>query len=310
MPRKTAKIPADYILPLYMNGLQGRMLRIPATSKARREILLIYGHHASLERMWGLAEFISRYGGVTIPDLPGFGGMESFYKIGEKPTLDNLADYLAAFIKLRYRNRRLTIMAISLGFAIVTRMLQRYPEIAKKVDLLISVSGMVNKNDFRWKRRNFIPMRWGASLFSRRLPAAFGHHLVLRGPFIRTAYHMVEKKHPKLRDAKPAQRDDRIAFEIELWKINDLRTYMDTAVTMLKLDLGSSHVDLPVYHVAVDDDHYFDNLQVEQHMRRIYNDFYLIKTKLPAHMPTVLATAKEAGPFIPAKIRQLLRQKV
>jgi len=307
---KTARVPADYILPLYMNGLQGRMLRLPSSTRKRREILLIYGHHTSLERMWGLAEYMSRYGNVTIPDMPGFGGMESFYKIGEKPTLDNLADYLAAFVKLRYRNRRVTIMAISLGFAIVTRMLQRYPELAKKVDILISLSGMVNKNDFRWKRRNFIVFRYGSSLLSRRFPAALGQHIALRGPLIRATYRFVEKKHPKLRDANASERADRIAFEIHLWKINDLRTYMDSAVTMLKMDLGSRHVNLPVYHVAVDDDHYFDNLKVEQHMRRIYKDFHLIKTKLPAHMPTILASAKEAAPFIPPKIRQLLRQKV
>jgi pimeloyl-ACP methyl ester carboxylesterase len=126
---KTAKDPAEYILPLYMNGLSGRMLRMPPPKDKSREILFIYGHHTSLERVFGVAELLNKYGSITIPDLPGFGGMQPFYKIGEKPTLDNMADYLASFVKLRYRNKRFTIAGHSLGFMIVTRMLKKYPEI-------------------------------------------------------------------------------------------------------------------------------------------------------------------------------------
>src|SRR3990167_463621 len=134
---KTAKSSADYILPLYMNGLSGRMLRLPAIAKKKREILLIAGHHTSIERIMGVAEYLNRYGPVTSPDLPGFGGMQAFYKINEKPDLDKLADYLASFIKFRYHGQRFTIMAISYGFTVATRMLQRYPDITNKVDLVV-----------------------------------------------------------------------------------------------------------------------------------------------------------------------------
>jgi len=43
---------------------------------------------------------------VTHAGSAGIRGMDSFYKIGRAPTLDAFADYLAAFIKMRYRNRR------------------------------------------------------------------------------------------------------------------------------------------------------------------------------------------------------------
>src|SRR3712207_1180020 len=98
---KITRDPADYIEPLNINRLEGRMLRLPAPDTkqaAGREILFVYGHHSSLERWWGLIQALNRYGAVTMPDLPGFGGMDSFYKIGKKPTIDNLADYVAAFI--------------------------------------------------------------------------------------------------------------------------------------------------------------------------------------------------------------------
>jgi len=305
---KTAKDPAEFILPLYMNGLSGRMIKMPAPKNKKREILLIAGHHTSHERMFGLAAYLKRYGSVTSPDLPGFGGMEPFYKIGEKPTLDNLADYLAAFIKFRYRNRRYTIMAISVGFSIVTRMLQRYPAMAKNIDLLISVSGFVDAEAFLWKPYNHFILLNATRLFSLRPVASFIKHVCLRGPVIKSLYAFAEAKHPKLKDANPSERKERLDFEINLWKINDFRTYSAVGVWMLTGKAAKEHVNLEVYHVAVDDDHYFDHLLVEQHMRRIYKDFHLIRTKLPAHAPTVLATAEDVLPFVPRKIRNLLKQ--
>jgi pimeloyl-ACP methyl ester carboxylesterase len=306
---KTVKDPADFIMPLYMNGLQGRMLRMPGPKTRNREILFVYGHHASLERQFGLIEILSRYGTVTIPDLPGFGGMQSFYRIHEKPTLDNLADYLASFVKLRYKRKRVTIIATSFGFAVVTRMLQRFPEIAKKVDILISLVGFVHHEDFHIKRRNFWLLRYLSVVGSRRLPAWCIRHVILRPTTIRLAYRLVADKHSKLKDADAAERDLRINFEIGLWHNNDFRTYADTAITMFTLDLCHEQVDLPVYHIAVDHDRYFNNDIVEQHLGVIYNKVEIIRSKMPNHGPTVVATAKDAAPFIPPKLRRLLAQK-
>lgn len=306
MPLKT-KAAEDYIQPLIMNGLHGRMLRMPAPSKKRsREILFVYGHHASLERQFGLVEIMNQYGAVTVPDLPGFGGMQSFYKIHEKPTIDNLADYLASFVKLRYKRKKVTIIAMSLGFAITTRMLQRCPELTNKVELLVSLVGFVHKEDFHIRKRNTLLMRYGASIFSRRLSAGFVRYVALRPSLIRFTYHQVADKHSKLKDADEAERDKRIDFEIKLWHMNDVRTYMDTTVTMFTLDLCKERVNLDVYHVAVAHDRYFDNEVVEQHLGVIYNKVSVITSVMPNHGPTVVATAKDAAPFIPRRLRQLL----
>jgi alpha-beta hydrolase superfamily lysophospholipase len=121
MPKKASENPADYIVPLNINGLEGRMMHVPAPPKRQREILLIYGHHAMLERWWALVQNLNEYGAVTMPDMPGFGGMDSFAHIGIKTDIDAFADYLAAFVKLRFRRKRVTIVAISFGF--VTRSL-------------------------------------------------------------------------------------------------------------------------------------------------------------------------------------------
>lgn len=306
----TKRKPEDYIVPIIMNGLHGRMLRMPAPKNRNKEILFVYGHHSSLERQFGLMEVLNRYGAVTMPDLPGFGGMQSFYRIGEKPTIDNLADYLASFVQLRYKSKRkkITIVALSLGFAITTRMLQKYPEIAKKVELLISVVGFVHHEDFKFRRRNFLFFRYGSSFFSNRLPAWIGQHLILRPSIIRATYKLAADSNAKMKDADKAEQDMRINFEITLWKANDLRTYMDTSISMLTLNLCDKTVDLPVYHVAVSLDRYFDNHLVEQHLNVIYSKVTVVPAHMPAHAPTVIADAKAAAGIIPLQIRRLLNK--
>ena len=121
-----------------MNGLNGRMLRLPSqNAKYKREMLLIYGHHSSIERMKGFVDILSHYGNITVPDLPGFGGMEPFYKIGEKPTIENYADYLAAFVKLRFKRKKFVLIGMSFSVPIYVRMLQKYPELVKNVDICL-----------------------------------------------------------------------------------------------------------------------------------------------------------------------------
>lgn len=306
MNKRKPKVPADYIEPLYINGLRGRMLHMPAPKNRNREILFVYGHHASLERYFGFAEALNAYGPVTMPDLPGFGGMESFYKIGMTPTLDNLADYLATFIKLRYKRRRITIIGMSFGFIVATKMLQKYPDLVRKVDLVISVVGFCHKDDFHLKRRYFYTFRYGTVIFSRAIMAWMVQYIFLRPTLIRFAYHLVEDKNEKLREANREERERRIDFEIGLWRSNDVRTYMKTATEMFTLDLCNKQVALSVYHVAVDMDRYFDNGIVEQHMKVIYQDCTLIKAKMNGHSHTVIATAKEVAPFFPRQIRSVL----
>lgn len=306
MKKSEPKRPADYIVPLDMDGLRGRMLHMPAPPKKKRQILLVYGHHCSLERMFGLAEDLNQYGAVTMPDLPGFGGMDTFYSIGEEPTLDNMADYLAAFVKLRYKRRRLSIAGMSYGFLVVTRMLQRHPEIAAKVDLLISVVGFAHKDDFHFKRRNYWALRLGSRVFSNKLLAGFVRHVLLRKSVIKLAYALVENTHSKLKDADNEEKKKRVAFEVTLWQCNDVQTYMFTGHQLLTVDLCHNRVPLKLYHIAVANDRYFDNDVVEQHLSVIYDKVTVVPTEMPAHAPSVIADAAAAAAFMPAKMRRVL----
>ena len=309
MTAKTAKNAADYIVPLNMNGLSGRMLRMPPPKGKTREILFVYGHHSSLERWWGLMQDLNRYGGVTMPDLPGFGGMDSFYKIGQQPTVDALADYLAAFIKLRYKQRRLTIMGLSFGFVVATRMLQRYPDLAKKVDLLVSVVGFAHREDFTFSKPRYWSYRLGAGFFAHRLPAFVFKNLALNPLLIRAIYGHTHNAQQKFENVDKEERQKLMDFEVHLWHCNDVRTYMFTTVEFFTLDNCQKQVDLPVWHVSVSADRYFDNSLVEQHMKVIFNRFHQIKAKIDNHAPSVVADQKQASVMVPPTLRRLLASK-
>ncbi len=294
------------IKPLNMNGLNGRMLRMSAPKNKKREILLVYGHHSSLERMYGIAEALNEYGAVTMPDLPGFGGMDSFYKIGMKPTLDNFADYLASFVKLKYRGKKVTIVGMSLGFVMITRMLQRYPELVRKVDLVVSVVGFSHKYDLTFSKPRYTFYRSFAKFFSGRLTSKFFYNVCLHPSVIRATYSKTHNAKKKLANLTPEEKKAAIEFEVMLWRDNEIRTYMETSHAMLTLDNCKKQVNLPVHHISVDNDQYFDHAIVEQHLRVIYNNFTEHVAVIPNHAPSILASKKEADPFVPKSIKKLL----
>ncbi|HUB93295.1 MAG TPA: alpha/beta fold hydrolase [Verrucomicrobiae bacterium] len=306
---QTTASAADYIKPLYINGLNGRMLYMPATkAHAGRDILLIYGHHALLERWWGLVENLHEYGNVTMPDLPGFGGMDSFYKIGRAPTLDAFADYLAAFIKMRYRKRRVTLVGISFGFLVLTRMLQRYPELAKRVDLVVSIVGFMHRDDFLFPPRTRRLYSGTARLFATP-PIAFSIRYGFLSRFvIRGLYVRLPAGRRRFISMDPKEFETMIDFDVKLWQRNDVRTHWRTTSEFLQIDNCKIQVPLPVWHVASKVDHYFDNFIVEQHMRVVYNDYHKSVMNSPAHTPSPLGDKKELAIMLPPALRRALRK--
>ncbi len=301
-----------FIKPLNINGLNGRMLRLKATKpkrKSNRHILMIYGHHSNLERMFGVSEVLQDFGTVTVPDLPGFGGMDSFYKIGLKPNMDNMADYLATFIKLRYKGKKITIVGMSLGFAIVTRMLQRYPDIAKKTDLLISIVGFTHKQDFVLSKKRISFYRNAGRFFAHKLTSSFFYHVALNPSLLRFAYSKTHNAKNKFEKLSEFDNKSATEFEIKLWRENDVRTYMRMTTGMMNLDNCGQQIDLDVHHISVDKDRYFDFQVVEQHMRVIFNDFTEHRAFLDNHAPSILATKEDASPLVPDSIKKILRKK-
>jgi len=300
---------AEYILPLDVNGLQGRMLRMPSDKRKRREILLIYGHHAIIERWYGLAENLVQYGNVTMPDLPGFGGMQSFAKLGKKPDLDAFADYLAAFIKLRYRNKRVTVYAISYGFVVITRTFQKYPELVKKVDLLVSFAGFMHQDDILYGRKKRRLFRIIARLFATRPVSFLMRYVGFRKTVLRNLYKSFPNSRRRMIEITPEEFAMSIDFEQVIWQANDVRTHWLTTGEFLKLNNVDKHIDLPVVHIISKNDHYLNNVKVEEHMRRVFSDYTQFIAPTKAHVPSILADKKAMSVMLPAGVRRLMTKK-
>jgi pimeloyl-ACP methyl ester carboxylesterase len=304
---KKEQNPSDYIQPLYINGLNGRMLRVPAPKHANREMLLVYGHHALLERWWGLVENLNDYGAVTMPDLPGFGGMDSFYTIGRAPTVDEYADYLAAFVKMHYRRKRVTIIGISFGFIVVTRMLQRYPQLTKRVDLVVSMVGFMHQTDFLFTPERRRQIHIAARVFSWPPVATFIRYGCLNSFVIKRLYVRTAAGKRRFLEMEPISFSSMMDFEVELWQRNDVRTHWRTTSDFVRLDNCKTQIDLPVWHVASRGDHYFNNDVVEQHMRIVFNDYHRGTMNSKAHTPSILGDKKDLAIMIPAGLRRVLR---
>jgi pimeloyl-ACP methyl ester carboxylesterase len=312
MAKTPPQNPADYIVPLDINGLEGRMLHVPALDTkqaAGKEILLVYGHHAMLERWWALVQNLNHYGAVTMPDLPGFGGMDSFAKIGRRPTIDAYADYLAAFIKMRYRRKRVNIVAISFGFVVATRMLQRYPELAKKVNLLVSLVGFMHKDDFVYRPRQRRFFVRATRVLATRPMALFIRYAGLNRFVLRTLYAKLPNSKRRMIEVSPEEFEATMDFEVKVWQANDVRTHWLTTSEFLNVDNCTKPIPLPVSHVASSQDHYFNNEIVKQHMLVVFSGYQKFTAVSKAHTPSVLADKKTAGVMLPPGLRKQLKRR-
>ncbi len=302
-------IPAEYVSSLHINGMRGRVLQIPAKKKTKvaTNILLVYGHHSSIERMFSLASYLSEFGTITMPDLPGFGGMDSFYVINKRPTLDNMADYLATFIKLTYKNKPITVCGMSYGFLVVTRMLQKYPDMTKQVQLIVSLVGFSSASDFSFSPARHRLLSSASAILSMAPMSDIAKHFALTRPFITLTYTLSARRHVKMKDATKEERTRRIRFELYLWQCNDARTYFATSHDFLTIDITHTTVSLPLEHVAVKQDQYFKKKVVINHLKKIFDSVRVYTADLPNHAPTVISDETEASNLLPNSLKRRLR---
>lgn len=308
MYQNTISIPKKYVYNLNIKGMNGRYLKIPCSSKETNlQILLVYGHHSSLERMYSLSYNLSSYGNVTMPDLPGFGGMDSFYSIDQKPNLDMMAEYLTTFIKFKYKKSKFAICGMSYGFLVVARMLQLHPEISKQVVLLADLVGFSHYSDFSFTPARYSLLKYLSKFLSTKPMSLFAHNILFSKSLIHISYKISSGSNPKMKDASKDEFLKRVHFEQYLWKINDARTYFYTLNDMLKVNLLQTKIkNIDLNHVAVDDDQYFYSKKVVNNLKSIFNKVYVYKANLPNHAPTIISDEKEAGKIIPKPLRDKL----
>ncbi len=197
-------------------------------------------------------------------------------------------------------------MGMSFGFVVATRMLQKYPEMTSKVDLLVSIVGFCHHDDITFTRPRFLFYRYIASIFSNRLPAVFFKYVVLSPFILRLVYSKTHNAKNKFKNLSDSDKKRAMDFEIYLWRCNEVRTYMNTTISMLTLDNCGVQINLPVQHISVSTDQYFNHAVVEQHMRIIFNDFTDHIAVMDNHAPTVIADKHAAKGLIPKTLRVML----
>ena len=302
----------DYIEDIELNSLKGRMIHAPARStKAKNtNILFVHGHHSSLERMRGVADLMMDYGNFCLPDMPGFGGMDHLYSIGEKPSIESLADYMAAFIKLKYGSKKkFIVVGYSMGFLVVTRMLQKYPALRKQVTEVVSLAGLLHKDDLKFtKKRRFFYLA-SAKILGTRLASFVTREIFLRKWFLGTIYTRSHNAKNKFDGLTTEDLKKMINFEVGLWRMNHIPTWTYTSTEMLTSDLVSDveQMTIPLIAVTIDADNYFDNATVEQHLRIAYSDVKMMKASSSKHGGSMVETASDAMPFFPKALRKHLK---
>jgi len=278
---------------------------MPRKGRNNKEILVVYDRLGSIEEWWELVRVLNRFGAVTKTDLPGFGGMESFYKIKERPTVDRLADYMAAFVKLRFKRKQLIIVGIGFGFVIVTRMLQRYPDVAKKVSLVVSINGYAHKDDFRLNSSQRLFYRVGGWLGSRRIPAPSIQLMGLRSSLLRWYYLYWPTNVALLNEMDEATKQLFLSVKVSSWQRTNLRTHLSTLSESMKLDNCKKPIDIPLWHIPITADNRLDQQLVEQHLKVVYRDYHQNTVDL-SKTSMILLDNKAATQLLPTKLRRAL----
>jgi hypothetical protein len=189
-------------------------------------------------------------------------------------------------------------------------MLQKYPDIAEQVDLLVSVAGFTKRDDFKLPKSTQFAYRLLSKTFSGNFSSKVFRYTALNSIILKTFYRYMPNARHKFAQLSNEEFSKHINFEVELWHNNEIRTYMKTSYEMLTVDLTGTKVNLPVHHISIgESDQYFNNIKVAEHMSEIYTSCSVEHAELSNHMPSIIASKEEASDLIPMGTRQALSRK-
>lgn len=289
-------------------GLKGRYGHWPArSSEAKRTFIVLYGQHATLERISSIAEMLREFGDVYSVDLPGFGGMESPYSIKQSPTLDFYAEHLLNFIdNYLPAERKLTLMGISYSFQIVTKTLSNYPDLSKRTEGVISFVGFANYKDFDMPLSYKILLMYILTNISRTYLGSKLMDVFISKPVLRVVYFISKPLNVHTRSMSRRDMKEYVDQQAWLWIASDNRTHAATAWEFFrKTDLTNLRIKATVYHAGVVNDHYFKNAQIVEELNTIYEKCQSFDLNLGSHAP-LEAKPDEVRSLLPDKLKAIL----
>jgi pimeloyl-ACP methyl ester carboxylesterase len=291
-------------------GLKGRYGHWPAkNATAKRTFVLIYGQHATLERLLPIAEAMRDFGDVYLADNPGFGGMDPGYKIKRYPNLDFYAEHLKHFIEDYIPpDRKITLLGISFGFQMAATMLANYPEIQNRIEDTISFVGFVNPGDFKISKTTSIPLLYILANSGRTWLGSKIYTAILRENFIVFCYHLTRPIQEQFKNLHGEDADRYAREQAWLWIVNDPRTHGSTGWDLFrKNDLTGLRIPMDVIHVGVPNDHFFDNSRVAVELKKIFRKTYVYDLQLANHAPLDIETPEKVRGLLPPKLVKTLQ---
>jgi len=303
------QIPKDHVRPLSIHGMTGRMINITNTD-SKRVFIYIHGLHTSAERHYSLCEYLSDFGSVYAPDMPGFGGMDSFYKIGMKPTFDNYADYIYTVVKSLSisEDSQIWFIGLSFGSQVMTRLLQKYPEFTSQNVQAISIVGLASKDDFNDIPKFKFFMYPLMFLGSRKYISKFMYLLLVNPLTLSLALYITFFTSTKMREDK-SQRSQIFAMEYNLWRKADFRTHAATAwlsFSQSLSDFTKDKIKLKLHNVSVSGDQYLNSAKVAKSFKKVYQEYEAVELSMDAHAPSLVASKEDVGVMFPEATRKLL----
>jgi hypothetical protein len=186
-------------------------------------------------------------------------------------------------------------------------MLQRHPEMTKNIKIIISIVGFSDNKDFTLSPvRKFLYI-YGSKILSYKYMSLFFRYTALQPFFLKSFYGKTHNAKNKFKYAESKEEIEAIKeTEVRLWHDNDPQTWSYTTVAILTLEQNSTKINLPVWHVGVSEDHFFNNKQVETNLAKIYRDVTHIKIEAKMHAPSVIADKEAAAKILPMQLLQKL----
>ena len=300
-------IPDDITIQSLQVGTSGRVMDAPSRGDASPNIsvIFIYGHHALIERWWGLIAQLREYGRVIAPDLPGFGGMSPC--AGDEDLIDQLAQHVKLVIDKMAPTGDLILAGVSFGFAVLTRLLECFPELIPRVRLLVSFSGFVSGDNLNTP----LLVRLGVQFL--KLCSSYDHINILANRFLirRTTIASIDRVIGATRrrsaTMSKAQRSELVGIETFLWRTNDLATHWSTMTWALTAPAPASSISVCVTHVSFDNDPYVLHETIARRLREIFNEVAVLLIPGDTHTPDLNAPLCAYTVYLPDFLRDQLR---
>jgi pimeloyl-ACP methyl ester carboxylesterase len=214
---------------------------------------------------WEVLNYLRYFGNVTSIGLPGYGGMDSFRNILKKPSLNNYADYLSSILKLRYKNKKFIIVGQGFGFIIATRTLQKYPNIARNVKLVISIDGSARHNDIKYEKLKFNKLSYiGLSVIGAKLLKSSG--------FSKSIQNVNLFSYSSLTDSLSDFHANDAKFVNQIRSKNDLYTHINILLLIRSFDNSKITLNIPLWNIILKDSSIIKDT-TENHLKSVYNRY-------------------------------------